>query len=141
LRWSLGMLVSQCQCSKIYPKLPKTAKICQKSVQRLNFEIPPKNGLCMWISAYPFVQNDVFFKVPYILWIWDFVDMYLSHLGTRIWSPSIHNYSKKWFFGLQNSVVSLEHRGIYFFGNFEPYVLANGMEWMCKIWWTYKHTS
>jgi hypothetical protein len=57
-----------------------------------------KKGLCMWISAYTFVQNDVFFKVPYISWIWDFVDMYLTHLGIRIWSPSIHTYSKKWFF-------------------------------------------
>jgi hypothetical protein len=57
-----------------------------------------KNGLCMWILAYPFVQNDVFFKVPYVSWIWDFVDMYLTHLGTRIWSPSIHNYSKNRFF-------------------------------------------
>jgi hypothetical protein len=56
-----------------------------------------KNGLCMWISTYPFVQNDIFFKVPYISWMWDFVDMYLTHLGTRIWSPSIHTYSKKWF--------------------------------------------
>jgi hypothetical protein len=57
-----------------------------------------KNGHCMWILAYPFVQNDVFFKVPYVLWIWDFVDMYLTHLETRIWSPSIHNYSKNRFF-------------------------------------------
>jgi hypothetical protein len=57
-----------------------------------------KNGLCIWISANPFVQNDVFFKVPYILWKWDFVDMYQTHLGTRIWTPSIHAYFKKWFF-------------------------------------------
>jgi hypothetical protein len=57
-----------------------------------------KNGLCMWISAYPFVQNDIFFKVPYVSWIWDFVDMYLTHLGTRIWSLLIHNYSKNRFF-------------------------------------------
>ena len=56
-----------------------------------------KNGLWVWISAYLFVQNDAFFKVPYVLWIWDFVDMYLTHLGTRIWSPSIHTYSIKWF--------------------------------------------
>jgi hypothetical protein len=28
----------------------------------------------MWISAHPFVQNDVFLKVPYILWIWDFIE-------------------------------------------------------------------
>jgi hypothetical protein len=57
-----------------------------------------KNGLSMWISAYPFVQNDIFFKVPYVSWIWDFVDVYLTHLGTRLWSLSIHTYSKKWFF-------------------------------------------
>jgi hypothetical protein len=52
----------------------------------------------MWISTYPFVQNDIFFKVPYVLWLWDFVDMYLIHLGPRIWSPSIHKYSKNRFF-------------------------------------------
>jgi hypothetical protein len=52
----------------------------------------------MWISAYPFVQNGDFFKVPYVSWIWDFVDMYLTHLGTRSWSPLIHNYSKNRFF-------------------------------------------
>jgi hypothetical protein len=28
-----------------------------------------------------------------------------------------------------------------FFSNFEPYDLAHGIEWTCKIWWTYKHTS
>jgi hypothetical protein len=28
-----------------------------------------------------------------------------------------------------------------FFFNFQPYDLTNGMKWMCKIWWTYKHTS
>jgi hypothetical protein len=55
------------------------------------------NSHCLWISAYPFVQNDVFFKVPYVLWMWDFIDKYLTHLGTRIWSPSINTYSKKWF--------------------------------------------
>jgi hypothetical protein len=34
----------------------------------------------------------------HVLWIWDFFGMYLTHLGTRIWSPSIHTYSKKWLF-------------------------------------------
>jgi hypothetical protein len=57
-----------------------------------------KNSLYMWILAYPFVQNDVFFNVPYVSWIWDFVIMYLTHLRTRIWSPSIHTYSIKGFF-------------------------------------------
>jgi hypothetical protein len=66
-----------------------------------------KNGLCMWISAYPFVQNDVYFKVPYVSWIWDFVDMYLTHLGTRIWSPAIHTYSIKWFFWPPNIFFQL----------------------------------
>jgi hypothetical protein len=57
-----------------------------------------KNGLCMWIPTYPFVQNDVFLKVSYVLYIWGFVDMYLTHVETRTWSPLIHIYSKKWFF-------------------------------------------
>jgi hypothetical protein len=74
-----------------------------------------KNGLCMWISAYLFVQKWHFSKVPYVLWIWDFVDMYLTHLGTRIWSPSIHTYSKKWFFWPPNSVVPLKHKEKRFF--------------------------
>jgi uncharacterized membrane-anchored protein YitT (DUF2179 family) len=39
-----------------------------------------------------------FLNVPLFLWVWDFVDMYLTQLGTRIWSSSIHIYSKKWFF-------------------------------------------
>jgi hypothetical protein len=95
----------------------------------------------MWISAYPFVQNDIFFKVPYVLWIWDFVNMYLTNLGTRIWSPLIHTYSKNGFFGPQNFAVPIEHMEKNFFSNFKPYDLANGMEWMCKIWWEYKHTS
>jgi hypothetical protein len=41
------------------------------------------------------------------VWIWDFVDMYLTHLGTRIWSPSIHTYSIKWFFGHQTLLYPL----------------------------------
>jgi hypothetical protein len=57
-----------------------------------------KSSLCMWISAYPFVQSDFFLKIPHVWEIWDFVDMYLTNLGTRIWSPSIHIYTKKWFF-------------------------------------------
>jgi hypothetical protein len=57
-----------------------------------------KNRLCVWISAYPFVQNDDSFKVLHVLWVWDFVDMYITHIGTRIWSPLIHIYSKIWFF-------------------------------------------
>ena len=66
-------------------------------------------SFCMWILAYPFVQNDDFFKVPYVSWVWDFVDMYRTHLGTRTWSPLIHIYSKKWFFWPQNIAASLGH--------------------------------
>jgi hypothetical protein len=44
-----------------------------------------KNGLCMWISPYPLVEIDDFLKVPHLVWAWDFVDMYLTHLGIRIW--------------------------------------------------------
>ena len=49
-----------------------------------------KNGLCMWISFYPLVENDEFRKVPYVYWLWDFVYMYLTNLGTRLWNPFIH---------------------------------------------------
>jgi hypothetical protein len=56
-----------------------------------------KDGLSMWISAYPFVQYDVFLKVPYVLWVWDFVNTHPSHTRSRIWSPSINIYIEKWF--------------------------------------------
>jgi hypothetical protein len=54
--------------------------------------------------------------------------MYLTHLETRIWRGTSHVYFKKWFFGLQNSALSIGHRGEYFFANFERYDLANGEE-------------
>jgi hypothetical protein len=57
-----------------------------------------KNGLCMWISAYPLVEIDDFLKVPYLMWAWDFVDMYPIHLRIRIRRGSFHIYLKKWFF-------------------------------------------
>jgi hypothetical protein len=50
------------------------------------------------ILTYPLVEIDDFLKVPHLVWVWDFVDMYLTHLETRIWSPTIHNYSKNRFF-------------------------------------------
>jgi hypothetical protein len=43
-----------------------------------------KNGLCMWISAYPLMEIDDFLKVLHLVWAWDFVDMYLTHLEIRI---------------------------------------------------------
>jgi hypothetical protein len=57
-----------------------------------------RNGLCMWISTYPLVEIDVLLKVPHLMWPWDFVDMYLTHLGIRIWRGSFHIYLRMWFF-------------------------------------------
>jgi hypothetical protein len=48
-----------------------------------------KIGLCMWISAYPLVEIDDFRKVPHLVWAWDFVDMYLTHLQIRIWDIKV----------------------------------------------------
>jgi hypothetical protein len=57
-----------------------------------------KNGLYVWISPYPLVENSFFLNVPLLLWVWDFVDMHLTQLGTRLWTPAIHIDSKNWFF-------------------------------------------
>jgi hypothetical protein len=32
----------------------------------------------------PLVEIDDFLKVPHLVWAWDFVDMYLTHLGMKI---------------------------------------------------------
>jgi hypothetical protein len=47
---------------------------------------------------HPLVEIDDFLKVPHLVWAWDFEDIYLTHLETRIWSPTIHTYSKNRFF-------------------------------------------
>jgi hypothetical protein len=57
-----------------------------------------KNGLCMWILAYPLVEIDDFLKVPHLVWAWEFVDMYLTHLGIRIQRGSFHIYLRKCFY-------------------------------------------
>jgi hypothetical protein len=57
-----------------------------------------ENGLCMWISAYPLVEIDDFLKVSHLVWAWDFVDMYLTHLGIRTQRDIFHIYLRKWFF-------------------------------------------
>jgi hypothetical protein len=74
-----------------------------------------KNGLCMWISAYPLAENDFFLNIPHLSWIWDFGDMYLTHLETRMWRRSFHIYFLEWFFWLQNSAVPFGCRGQIFF--------------------------
>jgi hypothetical protein len=53
----------------------------------------------MWIFAYPLVEIDDFLKVPHLMWAWDFVDIYLIHLGIRIQRGTFHIYVRKWFFG------------------------------------------
>jgi hypothetical protein len=88
----------------------------------------------MWISAYPFVEVDDFLKVPHLMWAWDFVDMYLTHLGIRIQRGTFHTYLRKWFFGPKRLLSSLDRGKKHFFFNFECYDLANGKEWKCKIW-------
>jgi hypothetical protein len=62
------------------------------------FFLLSKNDLCMWISANPLAENYFFLNVPHLLWIWDFGNMYLTHLKTRIWKGTFHIYFVKWFF-------------------------------------------
>jgi hypothetical protein len=71
------------------------------SIQQFFFmpSLLSKNDLCMWISAYPLVENKIFLNASHLLWIWDFVDINLTHLGTRIKCRTIHAYLKKLFFG------------------------------------------
>jgi hypothetical protein len=57
-----------------------------------------KNGLYLWISGDLTVENKFFLNVPYLLWVWEFVNMYLIHLDTRIKSYTTRVYSKKVFF-------------------------------------------
>jgi hypothetical protein len=54
------------------------------------------------------------------------VDMYLTHIGTRIWSPLINIYSKKWiFFAPKTLLYPLSTKAKFIFSNFECYDLAN----------------
>jgi hypothetical protein len=83
-----------------------------------------KNGVCMWISAYPLAENDFFLNVPQLLWIWDFGDMYLTHLETRIWRGSFHIYIKKWFFWPSKLCCPLKaHRKKTFFSTLNIMIL------------------
>jgi hypothetical protein len=112
-----------------YLKLPKTAKICPKTIRinkasmyrggcrtcaySLDFQYKNfsyaffivKNGLCMWISAYPFVQNGIFLKVPCVLWVWDFDDMYLIHFAISLSTRKRNLYSNFERYGIANECV------------------------------------
>jgi hypothetical protein len=70
-----------------------------------------KKWPCMWISAYPLAENDFFLNVPHLLWVWNFEDMYLTHLETRIWKGTFHIYSKKWFFWASKLCCPLRAQG------------------------------
>ena len=70
-----------------------------------------KNGLCMWISAYPLAENDFVLNVPHLLWVWDLGDIYLIHLKTRIWRSIFHIYFKIWFFWASNLCCPLRAHG------------------------------
>jgi hypothetical protein len=60
-----------------------------------------KNGLWIWISAYTLVEIHDFLKVPHLVWAWDFVNIYLTHLGIRIQRGTFDIYLRKWFFWTQ----------------------------------------
>jgi hypothetical protein len=77
----------------------------------------------MWISAYPRVEIDDFLKVLHLVWAWDFVDMYLTHLG--IWRGSFHIYLRKWFFWTSKDCCPHSARAEKtFFFFFECYALT-----------------
>ena len=57
-----------------------------------------KMAIVCKFSAYLLAENDFFSNVLHLLWVWDFEDMYLTHLESRIWISSYHIYFKKWFF-------------------------------------------
>jgi hypothetical protein len=106
------------------------------------FIVKSKNGLCIWISTYPIVENDFFLNVPHFFWVWDFGDMYLTHLETRIWRGTFHIYFRKWFFWPSKLCCPFRTQGnLIFWVSFKHYDLANGEEWVCKIWWTCRHRS
>jgi hypothetical protein len=88
--WDFGFIQKRkLPCVEGAPKHEHTIWIFNLGIFCMPFSMS-KNGICMQILAHPFVQNVDFFKVPYVLWTWDFVEMYLTNLGTRIWSLSIH---------------------------------------------------
>jgi hypothetical protein len=82
----------------------------QSKIFRMLFLLS-KNGLCMWISAYPFAKNNFFGNPPQLWWIWDFAHMYLTQTRIRYEVQQPICTSKNGFFGLQNTVVPLGRTG------------------------------
>ena len=147
--------------------LPKTAKIYSKTTSFMNFEIPPKieilvflknkkssiiyrrgtkacichldfqykffymrfllskTSLYMWLSAHLLVEIDIFLKVPCLLWAWNFVSMYITHSGIRLWRLIANLLENVVFLGLQNTEVPLGHME-------KNICLQLWMLWFCK---------
>jgi hypothetical protein len=109
------------------PKHALTVWIFNKTNFCMPFSLS-KNGLCMWISAYPLVENNFFSQCSTPL-----VGIrFCRHKSNppRDKNKMLHNhaYLKKLFLGLQNFTVPLWHSGNVFFVNFKCYDLANGKE-------------
>jgi hypothetical protein len=76
------------------------------SVHHLDFQYNNFLYIFFIVKKWPFYVNFsippcgkwIFLNVPHLLWLWDFGDMYLTHLETRIWRSTFHIYLKKWFF-------------------------------------------
>jgi hypothetical protein len=87
----------------------------------------------------PLVENNFFSNVPHLFWVCDFVDIYLTHLETGIKCCTVHAYLEKLFFGPPKLCCPHLAQGKKsFFVNLKCYDLANGKDWVCKIWWTYR---
>jgi hypothetical protein len=83
----------------------------------------------MGISAYPLVENKIFLYVAHLFWVWDFVDMYLTQLGTRIQSPKNLSLFKKLVFLASNTLMSPSSTGEKNMSlNFECNDLVNGKD-------------
>jgi hypothetical protein len=64
----------------------------------------PKTAFVCEFQHTPLREMIFFLNVPHLLRVWDFEDMYLTHLETRIWRGTFHIYFKKWFFTLLSSL-------------------------------------
>ena len=74
----------------------------------------------------PLAENDFFFNVSHFVWIWDFEDIYLTHLETRIWRGTFHIYFRKWSFWLSKLCCLLWAQGKKLFCQL-------WMLWSCKL--------
>jgi hypothetical protein len=101
-----------------------------------------KNGLCMWISAYPFAENKIFWQPSTTL-----VNMrFCTHVPNSNKNKNMKSGNPylclKMVFLASKTLLSLSGAmEINFLFDFERYDLANNKEWVCKIWWTCRHRS